>query len=118
MLELKETPKSCMSCRLKQFDSHSDDCDYWCYELKSGHGKVNEYIDTRHPDCPLKITEDNLRWQGNGSETIGYYITCPECKQEPPGNWDREDFNDDDFPNYCPHCGIKLLPPETKTNGG
>jgi len=58
-----------------------------------------------------EITEDNLRWEGNGSETMGYYITCPKCKKELHGNWDREEFKDANFPNYCPHCGTKLNPP-------
>jgi len=120
ILELKETPQSCGECQLRgynealDYDDHEGYAGAICHGEKSLYMEVSDYLNTntRHPDCPLKITEDNLRWQGNGTETIGYYITCPDCKKEPHGNWDREGFSDDDFPKYCPHCSIKLLPPE------
>ncbi|MCL2210804.1 MAG: hypothetical protein FWB95_02660 [Treponema sp.] len=81
-----------------------DNCEYWDAEKLSCNDKYTN-------PCPTTVTK---RWQGNGSETMGYYITCPKCNEEPPGNWDREEFSDDDFPNYCPNCGTKLLPPEEK----
>ncbi|MCL2174447.1 MAG: hypothetical protein FWB73_00230 [Treponema sp.] len=112
--KLEETPQSCRECELHVQTKYRDLHGYNRHECIKLKRDIREYETTRHPDCPLKITEDNLRWQGNGTETIGYYITCPICKKEPHGNWDKEELSDDDFPNFCPHCGIKLLPPENK----
>ena len=52
-LELKEVPKSCMDCDIEvQMSSEND---FWCNAVED---YVDEYIVTRHPDCPLKIEED------------------------------------------------------------
>ena len=115
-----ETPQSCRMCPITRIINCKEGHDILdlngqyiqCPEIRATWDDSILFKNKRNPDCPLKITKENLRWQGNGTETIGYYITCPECKKEPHGNWDREEFSDDDFPNYCPSCGIKLLPPE------
>ena len=68
------------------------------------HEFVDDYTDRRHPDCPLKIEEDGLRWDtqvldiGVGNQT---FCGCPKCG------------NEYDWPhNYCPSCGVKLARPE------
>jgi len=91
-LILKETPQSCMVCPLRVVCSIFAD------------RRVSDYPYTRHPNCPLKITEDSLRWKSEGSwENHNEYFVCPVCE-----------YGLDFEGNYCPHCGIKLLPPEEK----
>ena len=93
-LILKETPQSCMVCPLRVVCSIFAD------------RRVSDYPYTRHPNCPLKITEDNLRWEiidlGTTQRITGH--RCPKC-------------GDEKYTckfNYCPNCGVKLLPPEEK----
>ena len=94
--ELKETPESCSECEIKVL------CEY---RIKA---KLY-YIGTRHPDCPIKITEDNLRWIlirdfGDGLQ----FLACVKCNKEIM-------FDSHEVPkNFCPSCGIKLLPPLDK----
>ena len=77
------------------------------------HKFVDEFINTRHPDCPLKIVDDGLRWINvfievddllNGGKIKALHgINCPKCDEHAPTL---------EYYNYCPSCGIKLLPPE------
>jgi len=102
ILELKETPKSCGECPVHR------SCDVYeklSFEVSRSlaHGdKPVRYNTTRHPDCPLKITEDNLRWDieyTKDTEDIGEQYRCPKCGYVELGEH-----------NYCPDCGQKLLP--------
>ena len=127
VLEL-ETPGSCKKCVLWRY----------CFLDK----EITIFADRRSPDCPLKIIEDeypkervikkgrcvrgvpdcrgcidhcedvknDLRWKAeywtssNGSEEVLIFMKCPKCGVE---NRELEEFS-----NYCPSCGVKLLPPE------
>jgi len=113
ILELKETPQSCMDCPLITHVPNSNTIsnmpnlvfiNHFCDGLDRciGTTKNSElfYTNTRHPDCPLKITEDNLRWK-NTSTKYFQLMTCPNCKSE----YEKYDYN------FCPSCGIKLLLP-------
>jgi len=94
ILELKETPKSCKDCPINFEDSGLE----VSYCAKTGFA-IDDYTVTRHPDCPLKITEDNLRWillKGD----LKFKYCCPECKQTESSPY-----------KYCRDCGIKILPP-------
>ena len=108
ILELKETPQSCVDCPLTHAgysgDSRAELC-YWVHNKKNGRPFIiaSDYDKFRHPDCPLKITEDNLRWEiidlGTTQRITGH--RCPKC-------------GDEKYTckfNYCPNCGVKLLPP-------
>ena len=101
ILELKETPKSCWDCPVITTFFEEEGCSqtHYCTEMKDDECvDVSEFAVSRHPDCPLKITEDNLRWK-----TFEYvWYRCPLCRYE-TGLRDA---------NYCPSCGIKLLPPK------
>ena len=90
ILELKETPQSCYNCELK----------YYCSDNVAGN-EVFLFNYKRHHDCPLKITEDNLRWQKGKAGVDTYFYWCPNC---------GDDSTETD--EKCPSCGIKLLPPE------
>ena len=106
-----EMPKSCGDCSLK---GNNEDLDYEdhegyggavCYAEKSHYMEVSYYLNanTCHPDCPLKKTEDNLRWEiidlGTTQRITGH--RCPNCGAEKY----TCKFN------YCPNCGVRLLPP-------
>ena len=71
------------------------------------HKRIPYFKTTRHPDCPLKIIDDGSRWiytkvdKGNTRQLY----TCPKCEIS------QALFPVDIF-NYCPLCGVKLLPPE------
>ena len=111
-LKLKETPQSCGECQLRGYNEALDYNDHEgyagaiCHGEKSLYMEVSDYLntDTRHPDCPLEITEDNLRWIREVKPYTGDVIfICPKCEE---GKF---------MPyNFCPSCGIKLLPPENK----
>ena len=103
-LELKETPQSCSECRLIYY--RKGGLLTCCYLNDVG----NE--NTRHPDCPLEITEDNLRWRKDtrtslDGEILEYWV-CPECK------FVHYYYDDYKVYNFCPSCGTKLLPPLDK----
>jgi len=99
ILELKETPRSCRDCEIS-------------HEVFTGHNNLlrcprggflrerDNANNTRHPDCPLKIMEDNLRWINLNKWGAA---ECPKCS---------EGFQYMARLRYCPSCGIKLLPPE------
>jgi len=109
ILELKETPKSCGECQLRgynealDYDDHEGYAGAICHGEKSLYMEVSDYLNTdnRHPDCPLKITEDNLRWIAYDKPSVSRRYNCPICK-----------VKRGKFTNFCPSCGIKLLPPE------
>ena len=104
ILELKETPKSCMECQLMHETDSSTGSNFYTCQASNDYNDVERFSKTRHPDCPLKITKDNLRWKSEGSwENHNEYFVCPACEH-------GLDFEG----NYCPSCGIKLLPPEEK----
>ena len=118
ILELKETPESCGECQLRGYNEALDYNDHEgyagaiCHGEKSLYMEVSDYLnaDTRHPDCPLKITEDNLRWIEFRDEDYPCAIPimeCAICKETFPGGYEnRKRWK------HCPSCGIKLLPPE------
>jgi len=113
-LKLKEKPQSCGECQLRgynealDYDDHEGYTGAICHGEKSLYMEVSDYLnaDTRHPDCPLEITEDNLRWvieYTKDAEDIGEQYHCPKCR-----------YVDICDHNYCSNCGTKLLPPEEK----
>ena len=102
-----EIPVSCDKCILCGVINHNYPirCKKTGEEItKYAVRELNIYIESRHPDCPLEIVEDNLRWENTTVNIIGDYIYCPKCQQ------DREFY--DWYPPYCEFCGTKLLPPE------
>jgi len=102
ILELKETPQSCMECDIVQKLQTSSSVKF----IFCGHAKnvvdVSGCINTRHPGCPLKITADNLRWIEKSVDCESLYY-CPSCKKVYLRTY-----------KHCPSCGIKLLPSEDK----
>jgi len=118
-LKLKETPQSCGECQLRgynealDYDDHEGYAGAICHGEKSLYMEVGDYLNTntRHPDCPLKITEDNLRWNiyvkdfygSNPNEKLYPcdLLECPKCHSKIIFAY-----------AHCPSCGIKLLPPE------
>jgi len=103
ILELKETPRSCVRCPLAIEEPAALLVDRVCKQIgNSCFGtKVTNYTVSRYPDCLLKITEDNLRWVTFEDRVRYVWYRCPLCKYE-TGLRDA---------NYCPSCGVKLLPP-------
>jgi hypothetical protein len=80
ILELKETPRSCTECEL----SYSVGTNIICKVIKDS---VWQHYNTRHPDCPLKITEKSINSD-----------TCKNCSEEIDclikNGWDKcERFN-------------------------
>ena len=115
ILELKEKPQSCGGCQLRGYNEELDYDDYEgyagaiCHGEKSLYMDVSDYLNTniRHPDCPLKITEDNLRWkliEDYGDDI--QVLACEKCNEEITFESSIVSRN------YCPKCGTKLLPPE------
>jgi len=106
ILELKETPKLCGACDLSKKTKY--ETVYICNALKR---RINCIWNKRHPDCPLKITEDNLRWTlyvknfygSNPNEKLYPcdLLECPKCHSKIIFAY-----------AHCPYCGIKLLPPK------
>jgi len=106
ILELKETPESCIRCPLAIEKPAVISVDKVCKRIGNPcFGiTVTNYINIRHPDCPLKITEDNLRWIREVKSYTGDVIfICPKCEEAKFMPY-----------NFCPSCGVKLLPPENK----
>jgi len=81
-----EMPEACIKC--------PDGIRTYCGS-KYRNGYAKDYAECRHPDCPLKPVEE-LRWEPAGAAAL----RCPKCK----GLAILKDS--------CPHCGVKLLPPE------
>ena len=106
------TPESCRLCPIVRIikcregdDILDENAPYvQCPFLRATWDDDVLYKNRRPPDCPLEITEDNLRWIREVKSYTGDVIfICPKCKE---GKF---------MPyNYCPSCGIKLLPPEIK----
>lgn len=84
------TPESCRTCLLR----------YSVCTLPAGLTK-NNYSD-RHPNCPLKIKPEGLRWIYHDANELSLHYECLECR-----------FETTRITNYCPSCGQKLDPPET-----
>ena len=107
ILELKKTQESCGVCDLSKKTKY--ETVYICNALKR---RINSIWNKRHPNCPLKITVNNLRWIKHQSwrlnELTAFYYECPKCGKITN---DIHNQNGDIF-NFCPHCGIKLLPPK------
>jgi DNA-directed RNA polymerase subunit RPC12/RpoP len=103
-------PKSCRVC--PEVDKTASTKSYYCRHIKSEYNYVTDYTSSRHPNCPLVIEEEGLRWNeiegGNVDGWFGYSIKCPKCKKEYPAPVDDK-F--EEFYNYCPSCGVKLAPP-------
>ena len=101
-----DVPESCVKCRIAYltydiFNYYQIACNFVeCASI---------YIETRHPDCPLKIVEDDLRREEYESSWENSII-CPKCNLRAnfptQTGWAKEHGY-----NYCPSCGIKLLPP-------
>ena len=105
ILKLKEMPQSCGECPVCHLlVSSNDSFFYFCFKMKRF---VHECKNTRHPDCPLKITEDNLRWiQDKLSKN---YWRCPKC------NFGANIVNTEPgYLKYCSLCGVELGQPEDK----
>jgi len=88
---------------------------YQSYETQKNKNYHPELIDFILSALNEKWKRDMepLRWISSGSETMGYWITCPKCGKEPEFcNIDTDDLEDEDYPKYCPSCGEKLNPPE------
>ena len=68
----------------------------------------NPYDKTRHPDCPLKIEEDDLHWI-KGTDGLSEWLECQECKNKIGTNLTLEN---EKIYEYCPSCRVKLLPPK------
>jgi len=95
ILELGHVPTNCFTCPLNRMDDDERNCR--CQEL---HVSVDRYSEgyIRHPDCPLKVQPEGLRWINRGA-----YYECPSCSV---GFTGAMNFS------YCPSCGAKLDPPE------
>ena len=89
-------PESCRLCNLIYF--RKGGMLTYCMEVG--------YKDSRHPDCPLEITEDNLRWIED-PDTFSEKLICPKCK----GVHDYCSIFYDNY-KYCPNCGVRLLHPK------
>jgi len=107
ILELKATPELCFECPIiYSVVLHND--------TNTNVADREKYTSSRHPDCPLKITEDNLRWILSSYDVSDYttrsFIECPKC--EVGYDYDCNDVSFFETFNFCPNCGVKLLPPE------
>jgi len=88
-----ETPKSCMGCHLKYDDRYDQP---FCIGIRS---TVGAYGDSRHPDCPLKITPETPEGElkpcpfcggeakadycdlvTHGSTSIHWHVYCKSCR--------------------------------------
>ena len=88
------TPESCRVCPLVKDDHDRDK--YYCI----GDRRINAdgHIHERHPDCPLRIQQEGLKWLNlNGG------CVCPQCS---------EGYQFIPRLRYCPSCGVKLDPLE------
>jgi hypothetical protein len=83
-----------------------DDCILNTYEFfKAGLCTVCDiYRNGRHPDCPLVIEGEGLRWILTGFTDYPYI--CPSCKTGNKGKLVRRCVDES-----CPSCGVKLAPP-------
>jgi hypothetical protein len=94
-----DVPESCARCPLKRNQCAPGfmqcSSDWRCCVTNC---EVNN--DTiRHPDCPLVIKEEGLRWIKKREGKVHRYY-CPKCSG-------RGCYSN----NYCPSCGVKLAPP-------
>jgi len=96
-------PESCRACGIKMIELATL---VKCPETGKNDLEV-AYTTSQHPDCPLKIQPDCLRWK-IAKRTENW--ECPICKA---------DFNFIIMAKFhhCPSlCGVRLLPMEKVTD--
>ena len=98
-----EAPVSCRVCPLNNREMPATQCSMSPIRYID-RLFTSQYNNTRHPRCPLKIIEDGLRWKLTVLKDgcVPVVSTCPNCISTVTGG----------IYNYCPSCGVKLLPPE------
>jgi len=100
------TPGYCMACPLRYCNPITEKISCYAEPVVGCIEQHNIRTTTRHPDCPLKIQPEGLRWIASYySPYDAIELSCPVCKTDFDGCI-TEDFN------YCPSCGVKLDPPE------
>ena len=108
------TPESCRLCPIVRIikcregdDILDENAPYvQCPFLRATWDDNVLYKNRRPPDCPLEITEDNLRWIED-PDTFSEKLICPKCK----GVHDYCSIFYDNY-KYCPNCGVRLLHPK------
>ena len=93
------TPESC-DLRCKLFVDVGEGFDN--YRFCVVNEDVKDYLNIRHPNCPLTIQPEGMRWKEESNGKFTYRI-CPECDfdglKERMEKWVA-----------CPMCGVKLRP--------
>ena len=104
-----DAPESCTECPLTHGawsgDSHAELC---CLKDKRPFIIANAYPDSRHPDCPLNIQQEGLRWIVKSKHGYCDLWQCEKCNME----FSIHSRHEQDNFFHCPSCGVKLDPPE------